>query len=127
MRYILIAAVVINLVAPSIAGALTGCQITLAWDANEEPDLAGYKIYWGRDSRSYTNTIEILCRANDVSCCEVTIGDLELGKYYFAATAFDDDDNESNYSEELDHTFTSCNEKATPMKSPSNFHKKETI
>jgi hypothetical protein len=34
-----------------IASQAYGGEVTLAWDANEEPDLAGYRIYWGTTSR----------------------------------------------------------------------------
>jgi hypothetical protein len=39
-------------------------------------------------------------------CCEVTLtGFIASKTYYFAATAYDDDNNESVYSIELSHTF----------------------
>jgi hypothetical protein len=91
--------------------------ITLAWDANTEPDLAGYKIYYGLSSRDYTDTVDMkdVDRTSScpepydpfkTGCCEVTLIGFELGKtYYFAATAYDEDNNESAYSEELVHTF----------------------
>mgnify|MGYP001097941341 CR=1 FL=1 len=90
--------------------------ITLAWDANTEPDLSGYKIYYGLESRNYTNTIDVSqkdfgpdCTPYDpfkTECCEVTLEGFTKGKtYYFAATAYDEEDNESAYSEELTHTF----------------------
>ncbi|MGD9323867.1 MAG: fibronectin type III domain-containing protein, partial [Desulfobacterales bacterium] len=78
-----------------------GAEITLAWDANTEPDLAGYNIYFGTTSRDYSEPINV----GDVT--EVTLtGFDEGGTYYFAATAYDEDDNESAYSEELVHTFS---------------------
>ena len=34
-------------------------QVTLAWDANTEPDVAGYKIYSGTSSGNYDNVIDV--------------------------------------------------------------------
>lgn len=28
-------------------------QVTLAWDPNNEPDLAGYKVYYGTSTKDY--------------------------------------------------------------------------
>lgn len=70
--------------------------ITLAWDTNSEPDVAGYKIYYGTESREYIYVVDI---GNQTSC---TISDLVTGEvYYFAVTAYDMNDNESNFSAEI--------------------------
>jgi hypothetical protein len=100
-----------------VAGTGSGV-VTLAWDANTEPDLAGYKIYYGTASRDYTHTVKVAevpggwapgCTEYDpfkTECCEFTITGFTPGEtYYFAATAHDVDGNESAYSEELSHTF----------------------
>lgn len=89
--------------------------ISLAWDANTEPDLAGYKIHYGLSSGSYNTTIDVKEESNcnngvydpfKTECCQITLVGFELGKtYYFAATAYDEDNNESAYSDELVHTF----------------------
>jgi uncharacterized membrane protein YgcG len=71
-------------------------EITLAWDQNSEPDIAGYKIYYGQESHSYTNTLDV---GKHTSC---VIADLEDGEtYYFAATAYNNDGFESGYSNEI--------------------------
>ncbi|MGD9288433.1 MAG: fibronectin type III domain-containing protein, partial [Desulfobacterales bacterium] len=94
-----------------------GASVTLAWDANSEPDLAGYKIYYGEASGEYSEIIDIANNPSGWSsgcgsvydpfkteCCEFTLKDLEEGeKYYLAAKAYDEDGNESAYSEELVH------------------------
>ena len=33
--------------------------ITLVWDPNIEPDLAGYKLYYGNASGNYINTVDV--------------------------------------------------------------------
>lgn len=84
------------IVLEKIAVALIAGTVTLAWDANTEPDLAGYNIYYGETSGDYTDSIDVK------NVTEYTIRDLVPGKrYFFAATAYDEDDNESAYSEEL--------------------------
>ena len=91
-------------------------EITLAWDANTEPGLAGYNIYWGTTSRDYSGQVDVSkqsfgedCTPYDpfnLKCCEATLTGFKAGEtYYFAATAYDQDDNEGAYSEELVHTF----------------------
>jgi hypothetical protein len=85
------------------------CYMTLAWDANTEADLKGYRIYESKTSGTYASwKIEIKCPPNDTSCCEYRLGPMPKGVYYWVATAFDADNNESAYSIELTHTFKSC-------------------
>ena len=77
-------------------------DIALTWDANTEPDIAGYKVYYGITSRSYDFTIDA---GNTTNCA---VNNLEEGAtYYFAATAYDTADNESQFSEEITYTFAS--------------------
>ncbi len=71
-------------------------DITLAWDANTEPDLAGYKLYYGGLSGSYSQSIDV----GDVTIFQISaLTDKE--SYYFAATAYDTEGNESGYSNEV--------------------------
>jgi len=73
--------------------------VTLEWDPNTEPELAGYKIYWGTSSGNYTSSKDV---GNTTTC---TITGLDEGKtYYFAATAYDASSNESDYSEQISIT-----------------------
>ena len=80
-----------------------GATVTLAWDANTESDLAGYKIYYGTNSRytvsdAYSQSIDV------GNTTQYTLADLDEGvTYYLAATAYDQDNNESDYSVELVH------------------------
>jgi len=77
------------------ASALAG-QVTLAWDANTEPDLNGYKIYYGTTSGSYPSSVAV----GNVTTHTVT-GLTDGQTYYFVATALDTYGNESGYSNEL--------------------------
>ncbi len=71
-------------------------QVTVAWDANSEPDLAGYKVYYGTSSRNYATSRD----AGKVY--SYTIADLQEGTtFYIAATAYDRYGNESAFSQEV--------------------------
>ena len=75
--------------------AVYSAQVTLEWQASSG-DVAGYNVYQGTSSRDYDVTLDI---GNWTS---VTIADLaEDEVYYFAVTAYDSEDNESGYSNEV--------------------------
>jgi hypothetical protein len=80
----------------AIACTVHAFDVTLAWDANTEPDLAGYKIYWGTASGSYDNSVDV----GNVTQYELK-GLADKTLFYFAATAYDTDGNESDYSREI--------------------------
>ncbi len=68
-------------------------------DGSALTDLAGYRVYWGVSSRNYTGNHTINSAA--VTQWEANIA---AGDYYFALTAFDTQDNESAYSNEVRKT-----------------------
>jgi len=92
-----------------------------AWDANTEPDLKGYKIHYGRASGDYLYTVDVPSTPSGWAdgcaepekpydpfkpeCCEFRVDVVGEGIWYFSATAYDEDGNESAYSEELVHNF----------------------
>ena len=79
-------------------------QITVAWNANSEPDLAGYKLHYGTSSGNYSTIVDV------GDSLEHTITGLKKGvAYYFAATAYDTEGNESEYSEEISYTIPPAN------------------
>jgi hypothetical protein len=79
-------------------------QATLAWDANTESDLAGYKLHYGTASNSYSVHIDV----NNVTT--YTVAGLTAGQtYYFAATAYDASGNESGYSNSVSYAVPSPN------------------
>jgi len=68
-------------------------EITLAWDANTEEDLAGYRLYFGPASRDYISYIDV----GNVTTYTTDVAD----QTYIAATAYDTESNESGYSNEV--------------------------
>ena len=76
--------------------AALSAQVELAWDPNTEQDLAGYKLYYGFESGNYIYSIDVGNQASYL------ISDLEPNRiHYFAATAYDTNGNESDFSEEI--------------------------
>src|SRR5215472_9182444 len=70
-------------------------DLTLAWDPSAAPGVAGYNVYYGVMTRSYTNMIQV---GNATSA---VISNLPPGvSYYFAATAYDGFGLESDFSAE---------------------------
>jgi hypothetical protein len=97
MRFVLLFAALI-LFLTYLLSAATAAEVSLAWDANTEPDLDGYKIYYGLASGNYGAPVDV----GNVE--QHTLTGLDEGKtYYLAATAYDLDENESAFSEELIH------------------------
>jgi hypothetical protein len=79
--------------------AASAATVTLAWDQNLEPELAGYRIYWGTSSGNYTFSKDV------GKVTTGTITGLDEGKtYYFSATAYDSSNNESDYSNPISFT-----------------------
>ncbi len=97
-----LAIVALALVCTVALGIVTGeamaAQVTLTWDANTEPDLAGYKVYYGTAPGAYGTPIDV----GNVTTYTVT-GLADGQTYYFAATAYDTVGNESGYSNEVAH------------------------
>jgi hypothetical protein len=89
-------------------------QVTLAWDPNMEPDLAGYRIYVGYMSRDYDYFMDA---GNHTSC---VVSGLEQDQmYYFAVTAYDTENLESDFSNEVMATIWSENQPPTADAGPN--------
>ncbi|MDH4220893.1 MAG: fibronectin type III domain-containing protein, partial [Candidatus Aminicenantes bacterium] len=71
-------------------------QIKLAWDANTETNLAGYKIYYGTSSKSYAGSVDV----GNATAYDLT-GLTEGQTYYIAVTAYNTSNSESGYSSEV--------------------------
>jgi hypothetical protein len=77
----------------------------LSWDPNTEPDLAGYKIYYGTVSGGYTQVISVGLTSTPAAP-QYMVSNLNSGTtYYFSITSFDSSSNESGFSNEASETF----------------------
>ncbi|MGA2787467.1 MAG: Ig-like domain-containing protein [Verrucomicrobiota bacterium] len=73
-------------------------SVTLAWNACTDPCVAGYNVYYGGTSGTYTNEI---CAVNTTN---VTVSGLAQGTtYYFAATTYSASGMESPFSGEVSY------------------------
>lgn len=88
---------------------------TLTWDANTEPDLAGYRVYQSNVSGEYTNMIQEQGLTTTYSGTITEDSDTET-TFYFVVTAFDNDGLESDYSNEVSQTIDA----RTPPDPPKN-------
>jgi hypothetical protein len=80
-------------------------EVNLAWDQNTEPDVAGYRVYYGLGSRNYDHVMEV---GNCTSC---VVTGLEQGRtYYFAATAVNTAAIESDFSNEVSAALSTSNQ-----------------
>jgi len=80
-------------------------EVNLAWDPNTEPDVAGYRVYYGLGSRNYGHFMEV---GNSTSCL---VTGLEQGRtYYFAATAVNTANIESDFSNEVSAALSTSNQ-----------------
>ncbi|MBN2032961.1 MAG: fibronectin type III domain-containing protein [Deltaproteobacteria bacterium] len=90
----------------AIAGPANAGDLSLTWDPNNEPTLAGYKLYYkagtsgppydGADSFQGPSPIDV---GNTTSFTLTGLSDRE--NYYFTVTAYDTEGRESGYSNEV--------------------------
>ena len=86
-------AIVLLLLAPSTLQAATA---TATWNANPEPDIAGYKLSYGTQSGTYTTVLDV---GNVTSRL---VQPLTAGqRYYFAVQAYNTSGALSPYSAEI--------------------------
>ena len=80
-------------------------DVTLQWNANTEPDLCGYMVYYDTDSPGdpYENVYVVpLEELIDADNPEYTLTGLDPEKYYyFAVAAYDSEEFRSDYSDEV--------------------------
>src|SRR5438309_4334244 len=97
--------------APAFSSA---AQITLAWDPNTEPDLAGYTLYYGTSSRSYQFSVYVGNRTS-----YSLAGLLEGQIYYLAVTAYNLSGIESGFSNEVSKAIPDVTPPTVSMTAPA--------
>jgi len=81
-----------------LIGSAGGATVTLAWNRNPEPDIAGYRLYYGTAAEPFNTVI-------DVRTTTATASDLLVGlTYTFAVTAYNTAGVESAFSKPVSYT-----------------------
>ena len=91
------------------AGMLWYCsifdgKISLQWNSNSEPDLAGYRVYYGTSPGHYTNSIMVgMAEQQQPGVTRYKLTGLSKDqKYYIAVTAYNAYGYESVFSNEVE-------------------------
>jgi hypothetical protein len=83
-------------------------QLTFAWDPNTEADLAGYKIYMGYQTQTYSWQMDAGLQP------QATVDNLVEGTpYFFSVTAYNTKGQESGFSNEVRYGSLSVTSQAT--------------
>jgi hypothetical protein len=81
-----------------VASPLYAMDITLRWTPNDEPNVAGYKVFYREDGQSYNYDVPYW-ESTEPEC---TVYDLDETKtYYFVVRAFDIEGHTSDNSNEV--------------------------
>lgn len=78
-------------------------KIDITWDPNPEGDLAGYRIYWGPNSRFPVNSLINYTNVSSIGKTNffTLTGLPDNATYYIAVTAYNINGLESDYSNEI--------------------------
>jgi hypothetical protein len=105
------------LMLPVIAQA---ASVTMTWNRNQEPDIAGYRIYYGTQSGQYSDTITVYDSATQPLQRSYTVAGLSEGTtYYLALKTFDQAGQESDYSVETSQNIPGGSGGGTSFDSPA--------
>src|SRR6056297_1332740 len=81
-------------------------EVTLSWDKPADSRVVGYNVYTTATGTNFSSTPDQTVNSADTTSC--TISGLTEGQTYdFAATSFDSDANESDFSETISYEVTS--------------------
>ncbi len=88
-------------------------NVTLAWDANSEPDIAGYRLKYGTSSGNYVQTLEV------GGATTATVSNLVAGNtYFFVVTTYNMAALESAPSSEVSFTVAGNQAPTVSLTSP---------
>ena len=89
----------------ALAVPVSAASVTLEWDANPEPDIGGYEVFYGTSTRDYEPVIDV----GNVTTYMIT--NLQYGiEYFFAVKAYNTAGYRSDFSEEVSYTIPIPNE-----------------
>jgi hypothetical protein len=86
------------MVCPLFIRHTDAASVTLAWDPNSEPDVAGYKLYYGKASGTYESVVDV---GNQTTY--TILGFLDRETCYFAVMAYNVYGLESGFSDEVSY------------------------
>jgi hypothetical protein len=95
---LLLALVLTGTMGPLSTTVLGAASVTLAWDANSETNLAGYKLHYGSASGQFPTVVDV------GNVLTATVSNLVEGTYFFVATAYDTEGLESDPSNEVSYS-----------------------
>jgi fibronectin type 3 domain-containing protein len=77
--------------------------ITIAWDSSDDPDLTGYKVYYGSSPKEYDNSVNIgKPPESSPGIMKYSLTNLVKGKkYYIAVVAVNKNNKQSGFSAEV--------------------------
>jgi hypothetical protein len=95
-----VAALVVLVVAASGSLPANAASVTLTWNPDSTPALAGYRLHYGTASRSYASHLAVGANATSA-----TVSNLQNGRtYFFSVTAKNTAGLESAYSAEVSYS-----------------------
>lgn len=87
------------LILAALSPTVQAAGVTLAWIPSPDPAVAGYNLYYGGTSGTYTNKVSV-----GLATSAVTSGLLVGVTYYFAATTYNAAGVESPFSSQVSYT-----------------------
>lgn len=105
LRFLFLAILSLLLFTPRVCPA---AEVTLAWDPNQEPTVSGYRVYYGTFSYYYTAVVDV----GDQTALTIT-GLLPGVTYFFSATAYSSNGDESCFSGEIAYTVPGASTSST--------------
>lgn len=94
----------------SVVSCSAASNVKFIWDASLDSDLAGYRLYQSTVSGEYDKSKVVAVIPANLTT--TTLENVQDGKYFWVATAFDTSGNESEYSNEVTATLDTTAPKA---------------
>jgi hypothetical protein len=89
-----------------LSSAAQAHSVNLAWEPSPDPNIAGYRVFYGNHSNEYLWHDDAAVSACQSGVCQISL-DLPNGTWYFAVTARAQSGLESAFSNEVSTVLTS--------------------